>query len=203
MTVISSAEQLRGLYREAKGRPLLKELSSLEKHCRHFISLSRFVVISTSSADGKQDASPRGGEPGFVKVVDDKTIIIPDWPGNNRLDSITNIIETGRIGLIFVIAGVNETLRINGTAQLRTDDSLVSLCPEKNKIPKLVIHVTVDEAYLHCAKSLMRSKLWDANEQIPRDALPTMSRMINDQINSNLPEETQEEMETRYREQLY
>ena len=203
MATISSVEQLRELYAEPKGRPLQKELRSLEKHCRHFISLTRFVVISTTSADGKLDASPRGGEPGFVKVFDDNTILIPDWPGNNRLDSITNIIETGSIGVIFMIAGVNETLRINGRAELRTDESLVALCPEKNKTPKLVIQVSVKEAYLHCAKSLMRSKLWDPTEQTPRQTLPTMSRMINDQINSEQPEETQEEMEARYTSQLY
>lgn len=203
MSTITSLDQLREHYADPQGRTLKKQLSFLDKHCKHFISLSRFLVMSTVGPDGKLDASPRGGAAGFVTVLDDSTLLIPDWPGNNRLDSFSNIVETAGVGLLFMIAGVNETLRVNGEATLCTDESLREQCTENGKLPKLVIRVDVHEAYLHCAKAFMRSKLWDVNEQTPRDALPTMGKMINDQINENGPDESQEEMEARYSKQLY
>lgn len=203
MSTITSLDQLRERYAPPQGRTLKKQLSFLDKHCKHFISLSRFLVMSTVGPDGKLDASPRGGAAGFVTVLDDSTLLIPDWPGNNRLDSFSNIVETAGVGLLFMIAGVNETLRVNGEATLCIDESLREQCTENGKLPKLVIRVDVHEAYLHCAKAFMRSKLWDVNEQTPRDALPTMGKMINDQINENGPDESQEEMEARYSKQLY
>lgn len=203
MSKIETPEQLRTLYPEPKGRSLQKQLPSLDTHCKKFISLSRFIVISSGDKNGNLDASPRGGECGFVKVVDSNTLLIPDWTGNNRLDSITNIIDTGRIGLIFLIAGVDETLRINGDAELRSDEALRQLCGERNRLPTLVIQVNVREAYLHCAKAFMRSKLWDLNAQISRDTLPTMGQMISDQIDQSGPVETQQEMLERYKKLLY
>jgi len=118
---INNQEQLRELYGYPKGRAKDKVLPKLEKHAINFIGTSPFLVMSTSSADGKQDASPRGGRAGFVKVLNDNTLIFPDAKGNNRVDSISNIIETGNVGLLFLIPGVNETLRINGSAYLSTD----------------------------------------------------------------------------------
>ncbi len=203
MTAIKTLEQLRNLYAEPKGRTLQKQLSSLDKHCKHFISLCRFVVISSTANNGNMDASPRGGGCGFIKAVDDNTLLIPDWAGNNRLDSYTNIIDTGKIGLLFIIAGIDETLRVNGDAELRTDLSLRNLCCENKHQPKLVIKVDIKEAYLHCAKAFMRSKLWDSNEYIARDKLPSMGQMISDQINQDSPTETQQEMVERYAKQLY
>ena len=203
MSKIESLAELRQSYLEPKGRTLEKVLPALDPHCRHFIALSRFVVISTSDSNGNLDASPRGGEPGFVDVFDDHTVLIPDWPGNNRLDSFQNILDTGKMGLLFMIAGVDETLRINGDAELRCDEALRERCSERGRLPKLVIQVSVREAFLHCAKALMRSKLWDQSAQTPRDSLPSMGEMISDQISSAAPHESQTEMIARYEKQLY
>jgi PPOX class probable FMN-dependent enzyme len=148
------------------------------------------------------DASPRGGDPGFVKVLDDGAILIPDSPGNNRLDTLANIIETGRAGLLFLVPGVDETLRVNGTAELRDDPELLELARSERRLPKLVIRIGVEEAYLHCAKALMRSKLWARESLVERSVLPTMGRMINDQAGLTDVVETQEQMIERYRRDL-
>ena len=159
MTDIRSIEALRSLYREPSERAVRKQLDRLDAHCRRFVSLSPFLVIASADADGRVDASPRGGEPGFVKVFDDRTVLIPDSPGNNRLDSMQNLISRPGVGLLFMVPGVDETLRINGKATLRTDEALIGLCANERRRPPLVIAVEVNEAYLHCAKALMRSKL--------------------------------------------
>jgi len=148
------------------------------------------------------DASPRGGAPGFVKVHGDNTILIPDSPGNNRLDSLANIVETGKVGLIFLIPGVDETLRINGAARLNDTEAVRNHCADERRIPKLVIEVAIAELYLHCAKALMRSSLWDPARHIQRDALPTLGRMIGDQIGYAGTLETQEQMVERYKRDL-
>ncbi|MEL7979985.1 MSMEG_1061 family FMN-dependent PPOX-type flavoprotein [Vreelandella titanicae] len=157
--MIRTTEELYQLYPEPKERALKKQLSRLDRHCQRFIELSPFVVIATGNASGF-DASPRGGEPGFIKVVDDLTLVIPDSPGNNRLDSLKNIVESGQAGLLFLIPGVDETLRINGAAHVSVDEEKLQLFASEKRAPKVVIEVTVEEAYLHCAKALMRSKLW-------------------------------------------
>ena len=144
------------------------------------------------------DASPRGGDPGFVKVSDAGTLLIPESPGNNRLDSLQNIVTTGRAGLLFMIPGVDETLRVNGSAVLSTDPAHIAACTTERRAPKLVIHVSVDAAYLHCAKSFMRSKLWDPANFVDRSALPTIGEMIGDQTGSPAAPETHEEMVKRY-----
>lgn len=198
--VVDSAAALRQLYPQPKERAVKKQLNRLDRHCVRFIELSPFAVIATGSGD--MDASPRGGEPGFVKVVDEQTLWIPDSPGNNRLDSLTNIIATGRIGLLFLIPGVDETLRINGRAQVSADPTKVGRFATDKRTPKVVIEVDVEEAYLHCAKALMRSKLWADDSRQERSVLPTMGQMINDQIGSDGPVETQTEMVARYRRDL-
>ncbi len=203
MARIETLEELRALYDMPKGRPLTKQLDHLEKHCRQFISLSPFLILSTSNEEMMQDASPRGEDPGFVKVLDDHRIAIPDRPGNNRLDTYSNIIASPNVGLIFLIPGVNETLRVNGSAEIRDDEDLIDLFDNQPRKPKTVLVVHVKEAYLHCAKALMRSNLWNDSYKISRDQLPTMSQMINDQSKSHAPLETQEEMEARYRDVLY
>ena len=203
MAAITSTEQLRGLYAEPKERAVKKQLAQFDRHCRTFISLSPYVVLCTSDAEGNLDASPRGGTPGFCKVADDRTLLVPDRPGNNRLDSFTNIVATGRIGLLFFLPGVDEMLRVNGTAELRTDDELRAQCVEQGKAPGVVVRVAVREAYLHCAKAIMRAGLWKAETQVPRSVLPSMGQMINEQSGGATVAETQEEMVRRYREQLY
>ena len=199
--MIRTIEELYLLYPEPKERALKKQLSRLDRHCKRFIELSPFVVIATGNASGF-DASPRGGEPGFIQVVDDVTLRIPDSPGNNRLDSLKNIIESGRVGLLFLIPGVDETLRINGAAHVSVDAEKLQLFASEKRAPKVVIEVTIEEAYLHCAKAFMRSKLWADESRLERSVLPTMGQMIQEQIGSSGSPEPQEEMVARYAQDL-
>ncbi len=200
--LIDSIEQLRALYASPKERAVKKQLPELDKHCCQFIALSPFVVLGSQGADDALDASPRGGAPGFVKVTEAGQLLIPDSPGNNRLDTLENIIHTGRIGMLFIIPGVDETLRVNGHATLTTATDLLKLCESELKPPKLVIQVDVTQAYLHCAKAFMRSKLWDTSKQIDRARLPTMGEMISEQTGMSGPPETQAEMLERYKNDL-
>jgi PPOX class probable FMN-dependent enzyme len=200
--MIETLENLRKTYPEAKPRALAKELEHLDKHCRRFIGLAPFLVIATVGKDGRVDASPRGGAPGFVSVVDDKTLHLPDALGNNRLDSFTNIVQTGNVGLIFFIPGMDETLRVNGTAKLRDDAELLRRFPHERHPPRVVVEIHVEAAYLHCAKALMRSKLWASDHRIERADLPSMGQMINDQSGSTGPVETQAEAIARYRSEI-
>lgn len=203
---ITTLDALRTLYDPVRERSALKELPQLDVHAMRFISLSPLVVLSSGSADGAMDASPRGGAPGFVKVVDAHTLLIADSPGNNRLDTLHNIIQTGQLGLLFLVPGVDETLRVNGTAVLSTDNADRALCEDERRVPKLVIQVTVQAAYLHCAKALMRSALWDTTRHINRATLPSMGEMLRDQVADRMsPDtvfETQAQMLLRYQQTL-
>jgi PPOX class probable FMN-dependent enzyme len=200
--MIQTIEQLRGLYAPAKERAVKKQLSALDAHCQRFIELSPFVVISSIGLDQMLDASPRGGAPGFVKSVDAHTLLTPDSPGNNRLDTLENIIHTGKLGMLFLIPGMDETLRVNGTASLSVAPADLEQCTTEIRAPKLVIKVVVSQAYLHCAKAFMRSKLWDPQSHIERALMPSMGEMINEQAQMTTPSETQEEMLARYRAEL-
>jgi uncharacterized protein len=205
-TNITTLEALRKLYDPVRTRSALKELPQLDVHAMRFIALSPLVVLSSGSASGAMDASPRGGAPGFVKVVDAHTLLVADSPGNNRLDTLENIIQTGQLGLLFLVPGVDETLRVNGTAVLSTAEADRKLCEDERRVPKLVIRVTVQAAYLHCAKALMRSALWDATRHINRATLPSMGEMLRDQMAHRMsPDtvfETQEQMLERYKQTL-
>ena len=199
---IENVDALRALYPPAKDRAVNKQLAHLDRHCRQFIALAPFVVLSSSSAAWTMDASPRGGAPGFVKTLDEHTLLIPDAPGNNRLDTLENIIATRQLGLLFLIPGVDETLRVNGTAVLSCDADTLEHFADERRRPKLVIKVAVKEAYLHCAKALMRSDLWNAERHVDRAALPTMGQMLKDQIGGAAPAESHEEMMRRFAEDL-
>jgi len=200
--MIDSKEKLRAAYPPAKERSVKKQLAHLDKHCLRFVSLSPFVVLSSGTLEGGFDASPRGGEPGFVRAPDSATLLIPDSPGNNRLDTLENIIANGRLGLLFLIPGVDETLRVNGRARLVDEVSLLDKFKDEKRTPRLVIEVKVEDAYLHCAKALMRSKLWDAGLQVDRSVLPTMGQMLADQIGEPALAESQAQMLERYRKDL-
>jgi PPOX class probable FMN-dependent enzyme len=200
--VIDTRESLRALYPVAKERSVRKQLSQLDRHCLRFIALSPFVVLASGGKEGHLDASPRGGAPGFVKALDSTTLLIPDAPGNNRLDTLENIVGTGRIGLLFLIPGVDETLRVNGRARLSDENSLLDRFKDEKRAPKLVIQVKVEDAYLHCAKALMRSRLWSPESRVERAVLPTMGQMLNDQTGIQTAPETQEQMVERYRPDL-
>ena len=200
--MIESSDALRSLYPDPKPRALQKQLDHLDEHCARFIGLSPFVIVASGDATGRLDASPRGGTPGFVHVLDQHTLLLPDATGNNRLDTLTNITSTGRVGLLFLIPGMDETLRVNGTARLGTESELLRHFAGASRAPTLVMAVTVEEAYLHCAKALMRAKLWSAESRIDRGRLPTYGQMINDQIGCTDPPETQEAMLARYAPEL-
>mgnify|MGYP001239270369 CR=1 FL=1 len=178
-----------------------KELPYVHPAYRAMIAASPFAVLATTGPGGL-DASPRGGAPGFVKALDAHTLLIPDAPGNNRLDTLENIIQTGQVGLLFLVPGVDETLRVNGTAVLSTDDADLAACADARRVPKLVIRVTVQAAYLHCAKALMRSALWDPARHVDRAVLPSMGQMLKDQIGGDQPLESQAQMLARYAAEL-
>jgi uncharacterized protein len=195
---IDDQQALRALYPAPSPRALRKQLDALDVHCTRFIALSPFAVLSTADATGRLDASPRGGAPGFVKVADAHTLLIPDAPGNHRLDSLSNIVATGRIGLLFLLPGVDETLRVNGRARLTQEAQRLQLFAGETRAPRLVIEVGVEEAYLHCAKAFMRSQLWSEAARVDRALLPTMGQMINEQTGIGTPPETEAQMRARY-----
>jgi uncharacterized protein len=195
---IDTLEALRQRYPQPQERAVKKEIRALDGHCRRFIALSPFVVISTSDPQYRLDASPRGGTPGFVKLTPEGDLLIPDAPGNNRLDTLENIVQTRRAGLLFLIPGFDETLRVNGDAHLSDDSAHIAACTDERRAPRLVICVRVTAAYLHCAKAFLRSRLWSDAARTDRRLLPTAGRMISDQTGIAVAPETQEEMERRY-----
>lgn len=201
---LDSEAALRTLYKPASGVAERKVLFHLDKHCRQFISLSPFLCISTAAADGTADVSPRGDMPGFVTVPDDRTVVIPDRPGNNRLDTMGNIVENPNVGLIFFIPGFDDILRINGKARIITDADVLSEHAVEGKLPKSAIVVSVDEAFLHCPKALLRSKLWSDEAKTPREAMPTAGQIYKDQIAlSESAEELEASFVARRRDGLY
>lgn len=198
---IESVEELRRHFAEPSERAVGKQLARLDVHCRAIIQLSPFVVVASGSA-GRLDASPRGGSPGFVKVVDDTTLWIPDAPGNNRLDSLANVVASGRVGLLFLVPGVDETLRVNGAARVSVDPGKLAHFASDGRPPRVLLEITVEEAFLHCAKALMRSRLWSDEARQERAVLPTMGRMLADQLGTPGPVETQAQMLSRYERDL-
>ena len=196
--LIQTTEQLRALYKAPSERAVLKELTHIDPHLKRFISLSPFLVISSSDQHHQMDSSPRGGDAGFVKVLDSQTILIPDSIGNNRLDTMTNIIATSQVGLLFFIPGIDEVVRVNGKAKLQTNTDLLNHFEAAKNKPKLVIKVTVEAAYIHCPKALMRSKLWSIEHHQNIDTMPTLGEIIRDQTKSAAPVESREEMLKRY-----
>jgi PPOX class probable FMN-dependent enzyme len=201
--MITTYEQLRALYAAPGERAVRKQQAQLDVHCQRFVALSPFCVLATGGGAGALlDASPRGGAPGFVKSPDAHTLLLPDAGGNNRLDTLTNLLDDPRIGLVFLIPGVDETLRVNGTAQLRDETIYTDFFTAERQRPKLVIEVRVAEAYLHCPKALMRSALWSVDAQVERTVLPTLGQMIHAQMGLATEPESQVAMLQRYRAQL-
>ena len=203
MNTITTREDLRETYPQPLERSLRKSLTALDAHMRRFISLSPFLCLGTSSTGGS-DVTPRGDGPGFVHVLDERTLLIPDWPGNNRLDSLTNVVANPQVGMLFFIPGVNETLRINGVAEISMEPALVERWTVNGKHPRSVMRVTVREAYLHCAKALIRSKLWEDDHRIARTELPTYAQMLKDQnVTTQSVEELQSAIDESYATRLY
>ena len=201
--MITTHEQLRALYAAPGERAVRKQQAQLDAHCQRFIALSPFCVLASGGGAGALlDASPRGGTPGFVKAPDAHTLLLPDAVGNNRLDTLGNLLDDPRIGLVFLIPGVDETLRVNGTARLRDEAIYTDFFIAERQRPKLVIEVRVAEVYLHCPKALMRSRMWSADVQVDRAVLPTLGQMIHDQMGLDTEPESQVAMLQRYRAQM-
>jgi len=182
MEFLTTREALRAAYKPVHDVALRKELKALDFHCRGFIARSPFVLIGSADGNGNGDVTPKGDRPGFVTVLDDTTIAIPDRPGNNRLDTLENIVANPAVGLLFLIPGMNETLRVNGTARITLDQALRERMAVEGRLPLSVIVVSVRSAYMHCAKAFMRSELWAPGTWPDRASLPTLGTILKDQV---------------------
>ncbi|BCG77492.1 pyridoxamine 5'-phosphate oxidase family protein [Mesorhizobium sp. 113-3-3] len=184
MEFVTTREELRTIYKTPRPTDgsIRKELKALDGHCRSFIGKSPFVLIGSSDGEGNADVTPKGDKPGFAAVLDDRTIAIPDRPGNNRLDTLENILRNPSVGLLFLIPGMNETLRVNGDARITVDAGLRERLAVDGKAPQSVVVVTVKAAYMHCAKAFMRSDLWKPESWYDRATLPTLGQILRDQL---------------------
>ncbi len=186
---LRTEEDLRGTYAMPGDPVLAKDIRHIDAHCARFIELSPFCVIGTSRADGFGDVSPRGGEPGFVHVLDKTHLAMPDRPGNNRLDTLGNITANPAVGLLFFLPGVNEMLRVNGTASISTDPELMARFDAESRPPLSVTVIEVKEAYMHCAKAIKRAGLWDPAAQIERADFPSLGQIMRDQLSLDVEAE--------------
>jgi hypothetical protein len=179
---IDTEEELRALVGAPSDLVVKKQLHHLDVHARAFIARAPFALLATAGSDGSCDVSPRGDAPGFALVLDDRTLVLPDRPGNRRVDSFRNILQTGGVGLLFVIPGVEETLRVNGEACLVRDPALLERLTAQGKQPQLAVAIEVRECFLHCAKAFKRSKLWQPESWPPAGVVPSLGKMLSDQV---------------------
>jgi uncharacterized protein len=186
---VASIEAVRALHPAPMSRATGKVLSRLDRHCRAILARSTFCVVATVGSNGA-DASPRGDPAGFARALDDRHILLPDRIGNNRFDSYANIFEDGRVGLLFLVPGMAETLRINGRARVTDDASLLAGSAVQGRVPRIGLIIEVYEAYLHCAKSINRAGLWDPARQIDRNELPSYGDMLVDHCEGLTAEES-------------
>jgi PPOX class probable FMN-dependent enzyme len=197
-----AASDLPTIYPKPSPRVIAKARPELDAHARNFIAMSPFCVLATSGSDGSADASPRGGNPGFVHITGPNQLLMPDRSGNNRIDSFRNIVEgSGLLQLIFFVPGIDETLRVGGSGALTAEPGLLASMEEFGKLPRAVLSIAVREVYFHCGKALMRSKLWSPESRVERAVLPSISQMIHDQTSLGEPE-SQAVVEERYKTQL-
>lgn len=201
--LVKTQEDLRAHFGQVNFIAEKKVLHHLDKFCRDFIALSPFLILATSDGNGHADASPRGDAPGFVAVLDDNTLLIPDRRGNNRVDTFGNIIASPGIGLIFMVPGINETLRVNGRAEISQDAELLAPLAVQNVVPIIGLKIHVEETYFHCGKALMRSKLWSPGAQVERNSFPTLGRIIAEQTAAIETEVAEKTLEEGYRTRLY
>jgi PPOX class probable FMN-dependent enzyme len=202
---VTSLAELRGLVGEPSARVIAKESASLDERASAFIGASPFVVVASTDGCGKSDASPRGGPPGFVRVIDPRRIVLPEYPGNRRLDGVANVLACPAVGLLFIVPGISETLRVNGSARLSRDPQLLALCEVDGRRPWFVVDVAVRQAFSHCGKAFLRSALWNP-ERWPDPAQivsPSLTIAERSRV-AGLPEQTvREELEESYRPILY
>ncbi|MBO0752107.1 MAG: pyridoxamine 5'-phosphate oxidase family protein [Bradyrhizobiaceae bacterium] len=197
-----AAGDLVAIYPQPTPRVIAKARPSLDSHATSFIAMSPFCVLATSGTDGSVDASPRGGNPGFVRVGGPNLLLMPDRSGNNRIDSFRNIVAgSGFVQLIFFVPGIDETLRVGGKGTLTSDEDLLASMVEFDKLPRAALRIAVQEAYFHCGKALMRARLWSREGPVNRPSFPSISEVIHDQTKLGEPE-SQSAVEARYRTQL-
>ena len=204
LDAVQSEEELRRHFPVSMERARLKVLDRLDKHCADFIARSPFLCIGTSRPDGCADVSPRGDPPGFVHVADAHTLLVPDRPGNNRLDTMSNIMHNPRVGLIFFIPGLGETLRVNGDAAIIDDQAELARFEFRRHIPRVAIAVTVREAFIHCAKAIKRSRLWEEDAKIDPASFTRIGDILSDHIKGGKSgDEIEGILKENYRTQLY
>ncbi len=205
---ITDEAALRSLFHATHPMAALKVQRSLDKHAQAFIRRSPFICIGTQNPDGRADVSPRGDPVGFVKIVDQHTLAIPDRPGNNRLDSLVNILANPSVGLLFIVPGFDDTLRVNGQATLVTDPEILDSMSIEGRDPKLAIVVKVNEVFMHCAKAFRRSQLWNPDRFQDRNEMPSLSKIILDQTtgapsDADEMRKIDEDLEVEYKQTLY
>ena len=204
LQTLKTEDELRTIYRRPAPGAVAKTLRHVDRHARAFIELSPFACLGTAGADGLCDVTPRGGDPGFIKVIDDTRLALPDRPGTNRLDSFTNIVSHPGVGLVFFIPGFEDTLRVNGRASISTDARLMGLFGERGKQPLSVVWIEVAEVYFHCGKAVRRSRLWDPAAQVERSTFPTMGEIYREQFRLDIEAHVLDEVFSKdARENLY
>ena len=179
--VVKDEAALRSMFQETHALAIQKSLTYLDEHSRNFIARSPFICLGTQNLAGGADVSPRGDPEGFVKIIDDKTIAIPDRPGNNRLDSLVNILSNPSVGVLFLVPRFDDTLRINGNAKLTTEPDILQSMIVKDRVPKLAIIITLSEVFMHCAKAFRRSQLWNPDHFQDRSEMPSLVKIVLDQ----------------------
>lgn len=206
--MIADETALRRLFQAQTALAVHKVQGVLDKHAQAFIGRSPFVCIGTQDRDGRADVSPRGDPVGFVRILDQHTLAIPDRPGNNRLDSLANILSNPSVGLLFVIPGFDDTLRVSGRARLTNDPGFLRSMAINDRVPRLAIVVTVEEVFMHCAKAFRRSRLWDPEHFQDRSEMPSLSKIILDQTtgapeNADDMRRIDDDLEEEYKRTLY
>jgi len=203
--VVGSLDELRALMGEPSEIALRKDIARIDEYCRAFIARAPFVLVATADRAGRCDVSPKGDAPGFVMVLDERTLLIPDRPGNKRFDGMRNLLENPRIGLIFLVPGSEETLRVNGRARIVRDPEWLARLAAQGKTPQLAIAVDVEESFLHCAKCVKRSGLWEPARWPAREGLASPAQMFRDhaKLNTMTVEELDQRLQDGYRKNLY
>jgi PPOX class probable FMN-dependent enzyme len=202
---IDDAAELRNVIGAPNPGSVNKEMPCLDELCRRFIALSPILFVSTVGADGQADVSPRGDMPGFVRILDDRTIAIPDRPGNRRIDTMSNILANpgGSVGLIFLVPGVDEVMRTSGRATISKEPELLATMAVDGKQPKLAIVISLDEVFFHCGKALKRAGLWDPERQVDRAAFPSYAQVIHKRRPHEPLEKIEKFIADNYRDELY
>lgn len=200
---LATAAALRAHYGPPRPLAAAKSLDRLDDWARRFIALSPFCVIASADAEGRCDATPRGDAPGFVRVIDDRTLAIPDRRGNNRVDTLLNVIANPRVGLLFFVPGVRETLRVNGRAHVTTAADLLVAMAVQGKLPAAAVVVAVEEVFFHCGKALIRSDLWNPARHVPPGTIPPIGRIVAEQVGGIDAAAAEADTLAGYRDRLY